>query len=110
MGFILFIIASILTWTLAPFLWIYGLIRSAFDGTFSDYNENIAIAKDQYGNAIGKYAFNNLLITKEGYRFGNHLQTISSVLNQNKSLGTLTRFGRLIAWILMHIFHDPAFN
>ena len=80
MGFLLFIIASILQWAFAPALYGYGFFASFIKGgskEWNKYNEDLAIAKDQYGNAIGKYFFNWLLIKKDGYRFGNVDETIS---------------------------------
>ena len=35
-----------------------------------------------------------------GYKFGNSKETISSALSKNKRDGTLSRTGKLLAWIL----------
>lgn len=67
---------------------------------FDDYNFNLAVAKDQYGNALCKYVFNDFLITKDGYKFGNIDETISSAVGKNKKKGTLTLVGKTLDWIL----------
>jgi hypothetical protein len=60
----------------------------------------IAIAIDQMGNTILEDLFNDLLITKEGYRFGDVRETVSSAMGKNKQKGTLTRLGRGLDAIL----------
>ncbi len=99
-GFVLFLVSSLLKWALAPFSYVYGLIRSFFKCQFNDYNFNLAIAKDQYGNALCKYVFNDILIKKNGYKFGNIDETISSCIGKNKVKGTLTFLGKILDWIL----------
>ena len=103
MGFLLFVIASFLKWVFAPVLYGYGFVASFIAGgtkEWNKYNEDLAIAKDQYGNAIGKYFFNWLLIKKDGYKFGNVDETISSCVGKNKVKGTLTIFGKGLDFIL----------
>jgi len=99
-GFILFLVSSILKWVLAPFSYIYGVIVSLKKHEFYHYNFNLAIAKDQYGNAVCKYLFNDVLIAKDGYKFGCVDETISSCIGKNRVKGTLTFLGRLLDWTL----------
>lgn len=99
-GFILFIVSSILKWVLTPFSYAYGVIRSLTKKEFNSYNFCLAVAKDQYGNALCKYLFNDFLITKDGYKFGNIDETISSCIGKNKVKGTLTFLGKLLDWLL----------
>jgi 8-oxo-dGTP diphosphatase len=99
-GFILFLVSSIIKWVLAPVSYVYGAISSLFKHEFNHYNFNLAIAKDQYGNALCKYVFNDFLITKDGYKFGNVDETISSCIGKNRVKGTLTFLGRLLDWTL----------
>jgi hypothetical protein len=111
MGFLLFIIASILKWAFAPVLYGYGFFVSFIKGgskEWNKYNQDLAIAKDQYGNAIGKYLFNWLLIKKDGYNFGNVDETISSVIGKNKIKGTLTIFGKIMDVILDMLEKDHS--
>ena len=100
MGFILFIIASILKLVIGIIAYIFGAINSLFNRQWNSWHFDLAQAKDQYGNALCKYFFNVLLITKEGYPFGNIDETISSVLGKNKAKNTLTLTGKFIAWVL----------
>jgi len=99
-GLILFIVSSILKIILAPFSYIYGVIKSLYKREFNHYNFNLAIAVDQYGNALCKYLFNDVLITKDGYKFGDVSETISSCIGKNRVKNTLTFCGRLLDWIL----------
>jgi hypothetical protein len=99
-GFILFLVSSILKWVIAPFAYVYGTIRSLMKRQFNEYNMNLAIAKDQYGNAICRYLFNDILITKDGYKFGDVDETISSCIGKNRVRGTLTFLGKLLDWTL----------
>lgn len=107
MELLLFIIASFLKWVFAPVLYIFGSIASRKKGKkqYRDYQLNLALAKDQYGNAVGQYMFNCVMITKEGYKFGNRDETISSVIGKNKVKGTLTGIGRALDYVLNVI--DP---
>lgn len=100
-GFILLVISSVLKWILAPFSYTYGVVRSlCYKGEFNEYNKQLAIAKDQYGNGLCKYLFNDFIITKDGYKFGNIDETISSCIGKNKIKGTLTFYGKALDWIL----------
>lgn len=105
-GLILLIISTIIKMALSPFLYIYGILFSLIKGQFNQYNRNLAIGKDQYGNALGKYLFNQILITSwsQNY-FGNIDETISSVIGKNKRDGTLTKTGKVLDKILNAI--DP---
>jgi hypothetical protein len=100
MGLLLYIIASILEWVFAPVAYLYGFFASLAKREFNDYHKNLAIAKDQYGNAICRYIFNWLLIKKDGYKFGNVDETISSVIGKNKVKNTLTFCGKILDTLL----------
>ena len=99
-GLILFLVSSILKWVIAPFAYVYGIIKSLVKKEFNHYNYDLAIAKDQYGNALCKYLFNDVLITSTGYKFGDINETISSCVGKNKLKGTLTSAGKTLDWIL----------
>lgn len=100
LGFLLNIISSILKWIFQPFLYLVNSIIALIKGEFNEYNKQLAIAKDQYGNGLGKYLFNFLFIKKAGYRFGNIDETISSVIGKNKRDKTLTKFGKSLDFVL----------
>lgn len=101
MGIILLLISTILKLVLSPVLYLYGSIISLYNHEFDKWNAQLAISKDQYGNGLGKYLFNSLLITKlSKNKFGNIDETISSVIGKNKINNTLTMLGRQIDFLL----------
>lgn len=106
---VLYIISSILKWALQPILFTYGIIRSLSKGLLANYIYDLAVAKDKYGNVVGQYLFNDILIHKEGVKFGSHF-TISSVLGENERDNTLTGLGRFIANTLNFIEKDHCKN
>ena len=89
-GFLLNILAGILLWLLRRVAWLYGAL---FSGDFNKYNKDIAVTKDRLGNVICAPLLNRLLITKDGYKFGNGKETISSAIGKNFVKGTLTKHG-----------------
>jgi 8-oxo-dGTP diphosphatase len=100
-GLLLHLLSKVLKFILGFVLWPYGIVRSLFKKEFNAWQLKLAIAEDQYGNGLGQYMFNDLLITKDSkHKFGNIDETISSVLGKNKKAGTLTRLGKIISWIL----------
>lgn len=101
MGFLLFIISLVLKRILEPFIYITGSIIALTKGEWNQYNTDLAIATDQYGNGLSKYLFNILLIKKTStHKFGNIDETISSVIGKNKVAGTLTWLGEFVDKIL----------
>jgi len=85
-------------------MFIYGLIRSR---NTKQWYLNLAISKDQYGNVLGMYFFNDLLITKVSkHRFGHPDETISSVLGKNKREKTLTKIGQILSNVLDFLDHN----
>ena len=103
-GFILFIIAKVLSIILFPLGFFYSLIT--FRVGLSNYFERVAISIDQEGNVIMSVIFNDILRKKGGHKFGDPDETISMVLGINKASKTLTRLGRWIAYILNKIEKD----
>ena len=97
MGIFLYLLSSILKWALTPFLYSYGLIRSAWKGELQKYHFRLALSKDQYGNVLGQYFFNDVWIKPNGAKFGKPDETMSSVLGKNKKMDRLRGFGKLIA-------------
>ena len=101
LGLILLVVATVLKVAFAPIMYIYGIARSLFNRHFNKWNRDLAISKDQYGNALGKYLFNDLLITKNSVHFfGNIDETISSVIGKNNRDGALSIVGRFVDKIL----------
>lgn len=88
---------------LAPIGYIYGTVSSLFKGGIKEWNEwnkQLAIAKDQYGNGLMKYILNDSAINEGGCQFGNIDETISSVLGKNKRKNKLKPFGRFLSSLL----------
>ena len=106
MGILLAFIAVILTVLIAPFALIYEIITLVRFSKVSEYFFNIAISIDQLGNVVCQGLFNDFLITKEGFKFGNPDETISSVLGRNYLTGTLKPTGKVLRWILDKIEKD----
>lgn len=90
LGFLLNIIAGISLSILRKFGWLYGALTTK---DFNKYNRDIALSKDRLGNVILAPLLNKLLITKDGYKFGNGKETISSVIGKNYLTLTLTKKG-----------------
>lgn len=105
-GFILLLIAVLMSIVLYPLGWIYSLITFRMSiKRLNGYLFVMALSVDQLGNVVMSTMFNDIMIKKYGHKFGDEDQTISMVLGVNKAMGTLTKLGKLIADILNKI--DP---
>ena len=101
---LLVILAEFLKMLLWFPMFLYGLIRVR---NKKQWFLNLAISKDQYGNVLGMYLFNDLLILKKSqHRFGHPDETISSVLGKNKRDGTLTKIGQILSNVLDFLDHN----
>jgi hypothetical protein len=78
-------------------LWLIGSIIS-YDT--AKYQYKVAYGIDQLGNVVGAPVFNIILIKKNGYKFGNPDETISSVLGKNYRDNTLRDLGFIISHLL----------
>jgi len=97
-GFILLVLSVLMSIALYPIGWFYSIIT--FRCSFKKLNSwwfVMAVSVDQLGNVVMSTLFNDILITKSGYQFGNEDYTISFVLGVNKKTGTLTKLGKFIA-------------
>jgi hypothetical protein len=106
MGFILFLVAIILSVILYPIGFIFGL----FAEKTNDYFYRIAYSIDQNGNVVCAAFFNAIFIKMGGVAFGNPDETVSSVLGKNKERGTLTRTGRFLDRILEKLDNGHSLN
>ena len=111
-GILLFIVALLLAFIVMPLGFVYGIVKNilTFRGKTLILVINkafymIAYAIDQLGNVVCQFLFNDLIIKKDGYKFGDPDKTISYVLGINKQDGTLSGFGGLIV-ALLHLI-DP---
>lgn len=107
MGVLLFALALILLALLGPIgllvTFAYNLLRYGVRYGVKRLNLDlkvIAIVLDQSGNVVCKDLFNLILRTKNGYSFGNRRETVSSCIGKNKQMGTLTKLGRALDWVL----------
>ena len=117
MGLYLFLISIVLTILTVPLGILYTILKLTVKGKFkvlfrvsNGYFYKFAIAIDQMGNVAMQDLFNDIFIMKEGYKFGDEDENISSVLGKNEHLGQLTRLGKLIVAILDFIDPDHALN
>jgi len=102
-GLLLFLISWVLLVLTGPLGFIYGIFYTLFKRGIKGWAEfllEIAVSVDQLGNVLMQHLLNALWVTKGGYRFGNRDETISSALGRNKTLGTLTGFGKFIDRVL----------
>lgn len=104
MGFLLFIVATLLWLPLTIINLVVVLVTHAnshgFFKVIDGYFKQTAVDIDRFGNHNFKTLLNAVLITKEGYRFGNFNETISSALGKNQRDETLTKTGKFICWVL----------
>ena len=117
MGFILFIISIVLTVLTVPFGIVYTVFKFIYRNKFrllfkisNGYFYKFALAIDQMGNVAMQDLFNDVFITKDGYKFGYEDETISSVLGKNEVLKTLTGFGKVLVNVLNFIDPNHALN
>jgi hypothetical protein len=100
MGLLLYIVALLIKRIIEPVMYIINSIIALFKGEWNQYNHNLAVSLDQYGNGLCQYLFSYIFVKKRGYRFGNIDETISSVLGKNKKMSTLTSLGKGLAYVL----------
>lgn len=104
-GFILLIIAIFLAVIILPLGFIYQILNSLFKA-LNEYLFKVAKSIDQLANVVCRDLFNDVLIKKGGYQFGNEDVTISHVLGKNEQTKTLSVMGKGLALILNTIDKD----
>ena len=111
MGFVLFIVATVLTAIVFAcsivFTPIYFIVTGQFKAglkRFNEYWRKLAISIDQFGNgACGKFLqaiFVKYRYQNVCYQFGNIDETVSFCLGENKHRGYLNGFGKFICKVL----------
>ena len=93
MGLILFIVAQVTVPVFNLLGLVYSLFRWKSLKEYDKYLEDVAISKDQLSNTVMRYLFNDIMIKKGGYPYGDPDQTLSYVFGKNKQLKKLTWFG-----------------
>lgn len=96
MSFILFVVSIVVFLPLS----VINIILVIFKGgNLSNYFKETAIDIDRFGNRNLRTLLNETL-QKNGYKFGDYRETISSALGKNKRDNTLTKMGIVICNIL----------
>lgn len=105
-GSVLFLLSIVLIFVLAPISITYTVLKSVWKMSvqyfvlFSRLFYFAAYSVDRLGNVMCQFFFNDILIQKDGYKFGNPNETVSAVLGMNKKYKTLTKFGSYIVILL----------
>lgn len=112
-----FLLAIILSAVLVPLGFVWSIIeafyKKGFKAGFSRFSEflwDCALSIDQTVNVLCRELFNDVFIKENGYKFGNPDETISGVLGKNKLKGTLSKFGKILEWILDKIDKNHTIN
>ena len=103
MGILLYIIATILWIILTPINWFIVLFKY---GLSNAYFMETAIDLDKFGNRNFRTFLNATMRLRNGYKFGNVNETISSALGKNQRDKTLSWFGVGICFILDKLDKD----
>ena len=93
MGILLYIIATILWIILTPINWFIVCIKH---GLSNAYFLETAVDIDKFGNRNFRTFLNATMRLRNGYKFGNVNETISSVFSKKKKDKSLTYFGLFI--------------
>ena len=104
-GFILLIVALLISVVLLPVGFIFQIIVTLFR-SIDLYLFHIAKSIDQHGNLVCAELFNLTLIKRKGYKFGDMDKTISYVLGINAEKKTLTYLGKKVGNLLNTIERD----
>ena len=95
-GLFLFLLA----WMLFLPLSLLNFLAVAIKFKDLGYFKSSAVNLDRFGNSEFRTLFNLTLKNKEGYKFGNMEETISSVLGKNQRDNTLSFAGKVLVFIL----------
>jgi hypothetical protein len=101
--FLLLVISLTLLYILLPIVSVYSFVKNIINRDWRNMRLRFfraAYSIDQFGNVISSELFNDILIKKGGYKFGNPDETISSVMGKNYRDDTLTIPGKVLRWIL----------
>ena len=114
MGFLLFLIASVLwlPFTVINFIVVFiTKIKShGFIKVINGYFQHTAVDIDRFGNRNFRATLNLTFRKYWGHKFGDERETISSALGKNERDGTLSRTGKGICWILNKLDKDHCKN
>jgi hypothetical protein len=108
MGLLLAIVARFLLYILSGPALVYGTISTLIKGNCNAYWFEVAISIDRLGNAICGPLFNDIMIEKDGYKFGNGKETLSSVYGKDERDDKLKPLGEVIVKTLDVLDKDHA--
>ena len=112
-GFILFLTAIVLYIPLTVINIVLVMFRYGVK-SLGGYFYQTAVDIDRFGNRNLRTLWNATLITyRQGikpYYFGDERETISSALGKNQFMGTLSRAGKALCWLLNAIDKDHCFK
>ena len=100
---IILVVALLMLIIILPIVCVYMGIKYVINGNIKMikvWSWKVSRAIDVFANIHGSEIFNDLLIKKGGYKFGNPKETISSVLGKNQVEETLTILGNIIRAVL----------
>lgn len=103
MGILLYIIATILWVLITPINWVIVSFKYGLSNT---YFKETAIDIDKFGNRNFRTFLNATMRLRNGYKFGNVNETISSALGKNQRDKTLSRVGKGVCFILDKLDKD----
>jgi hypothetical protein len=100
---IILVAALIMLIIILPIVCVYMVLKRLINGNgkmISVWCWRVSKAIDVFANIHGAEIFNDLLINKGGYKFGNPQETISSVIGKNQRDETLTILGNTLRALL----------
>lgn len=100
---IILVVSLIMLIIILPIVCVYMVLKRLINGNgkmIKVWSWKVSRAIDVFANIHGSEIFNDLLIKKGGYKFGNPKETISSVLGKNQVEETLTILGNIIRAVL----------
>jgi len=100
---IILVVSLIMLIIILPIVCVYMVLKRLINGNgkmIKVWSWKVSRAIDVFANIHGSEIFNDLLIKKGGYKFGNPKETISSVLGKNQVEETLTILGNIIRSML----------
>ena len=98
------ILLCIVTFVLFPILWVVNFVYYSAKhfciDSISKFLYDTALRIDVFGAGEFRFLFNNLLIKKDGIKFERSKYSISYYLGANELNGTLSKWGKLLVFVL----------
>jgi len=100
---LILVFSMLLLIIILPIISVYMVLKRLINGNgkmISVWCWRVSMAIDVFANIHGSEIFNDILIKKGGYKFGNPQETISSVIGKNQRDETLTIIGNTLRVLL----------